>query len=136
MTDLQCAIGLGQLDKLDRISQKRQNDYKKYLTVLEGVGDLEFIKTRSESTFIPFRFSLKTKYKNELVSFLEGNGIQTRSFFFPLHMQPKFINYRNDGCPIARELYEVGICLPIYYSITSLDIEFITTKIIEFFHGK
>ena len=136
MTDLQCAIGLGQLDKLDKISKKRQNDYKKYLSILDGVGDLEFIETRPESTFIPFRFSLKTKYKNELASFLESNGIQTRSFFFPLHLQPKFINYKNDGCEKAKELYEVGICLPIYYSITAVDIEFITTKIIEFFHGK
>ena len=133
MTDLQCAVGLGQLDKLDKICNKRKSDYIKYSNFLNGIGDLKFINVRKESTFIPFRFPIMTSYKNELISHLEKNRIQTRTFFYPLHLQPKFANYKNDNCPNTLKLYNSGICLPIYYSISSEDIEFICMKIIEFF---
>lgn len=134
MTDIQCAIGVAQYKKFPQILKKRLEDFESYREGLEGVGDLKFIKVQEGSTFVPFRFFISTNYKKELLDFLEKNGVQTRSFFYPMHLQPALEIFSNNiKLPVSEELYEAGVCLPLHFYMSKDDILFVIEKIKNFF---
>ena len=135
VTDLQCGVGLAQSEKFPKVFEKKIKNYNLYKEQLMGIGDLEFLEVEANSTFVPFRFFLKTKYKDDLINFLERKGIQTRSFFYPMNKQPSLKSYvqLNQDFPISEYLYNTGICLPLHNYLSKNDIEFITDNIKCFF---
>jgi len=135
VTDLQCGVGLAQAEKFPKILERKIESYNKYKKELEGVGDLSFLKVEDNSSFVPFRFFIRTKYKDKLIEFLEGHSIQTRSFFYPMHQQPPLIQYvpKYQNFPVSEYLYKTGICLPLHMYITNEEITYIVEKIKLFF---
>lgn len=83
--DLQAAIGLEQLKKLDRICQLRNDNRIMIQNTLQTyVNDLNFPRVYSGTEWVPFGVPIICKnreLKQKLVSFLETNGIQTRNYF-------------------------------------------------------
>ncbi len=133
ITDMQCAVGLSQMDKFEAIRQKRLRIDTLYREGLNGVGDIRFLKVENGSTFVPFRFVIRTESKDALISHLEACGIETRSFFYPMHLQPPFRGNANKSLPVSEGLYSSGICLPLHHYLKEDDIYFIVQKIREFF---
>ena len=136
VTDFQCALGISQLDKLKIIAREKLRKFKYYIKLLKNVGDLQFAKIDKDSTFVPFRFFFLTSYKKRLMKYLEQNSIQTRSFFFPLHQQPKLKKYKNDECAVTKSIYKKGLCLPIHHKLSEKNIRFICRKIKIFFENE
>lgn len=133
ITDMQSAIGLVQFKKMPDIIKRRKQLWALYEAGLTGVGDLSFMKIDEHSSLIPFRFYIKTKQKDQLIDFLEANSIQTRSFFYPMHLQPKLKQYARGSLPIAEKLYAEGMCLPIHHHISFEDVNRIIQTIKRFF---
>jgi CDP-6-deoxy-D-xylo-4-hexulose-3-dehydrase len=83
--DLQGAIGLEQLKKLDFICEKRSSNCTKLSNIfIKHLKNIRSVFTLKETTWTPFGvpFICESKeQKQKLVSFLEGNGIQTRNYF-------------------------------------------------------
>ena len=73
--------------------------------------------------------------KSELLEYMESQGIQTRGFFYPLHLQPCFSNlgYNENDFPISNYLYEKGVSLPIFPGLTETQISLVTDSIINFY---
>ena len=116
ITDIQAGIGLAQLDKLRQGEKQRLKTYEHYRNALLGIGDLKFMKVDKSSTFIPFRFAFTSQKKEKIVEALESSGIQTRSFFYPMHLQPalKMFVSEETKIPNAEKLFHTGIALPIH----------------------
>jgi perosamine synthetase len=133
ITDMQAAIGRAQLGKLPAILADRARKWKLYEDGLRGVGDLRFMHILSGSSLVPFRFPIVTAHREALMKEMEARGIQTRGFFYPMHLQPKLRQYATVSCPIAEELNEQGICLPIHYQLTDLQIAEVIAAIRDFF---
>ena len=138
VTDLQCGVGLAQAEKFPMVLQKKIENYQYYYELLDGVGDLSFLKIEKHSSFVPFRFYVCTKYKKELSKFLEERGVQVRSFFYPMNRQPPLQKYNASGQEFANsdKLYDTGICLPLHYYLTRDDIRVIAYNIEKFFNTK
>lgn len=83
--DLQAAIGLEQLKKLEYICKARQSNKKTIQSAfLDNVKNLRFPNTFVETDWVPFGVPVichDRQQKYSLVSFLEKNGIQTRNYF-------------------------------------------------------
>lgn len=129
MTDLQCAVGLAQLRKLSAIVTARRKNHARYQANLEGAAGLRFMRVQPGSTFVPFRFVLLTSRKGAIVEALDQAGVQTRSFFYPMHLQPCLTTYASSPLPVSESLYEQGICLPIHSSLTEADIDYVCETI-------
>ena len=136
MTDVQCAIGVAQFGKFQRILDKRLKNYALYERSLAEVGDLEFMQVEKDSTFVPFRFFLRTNHKQSLTEYLEKSEIQTRSFFYPMHLQPALKSFTSKALSNAELLYRTGTCLPLHHYMSEENIIFISGKIKEFFEGR
>jgi len=136
ITDMQAGVGLAQAKKFNEIKKRKLYIYERYFEKLNGVGDLIFIEVEDGSTFVPFRFYIRTKYKNELSCYMEELGVQSRSFFYPMHLQPKLKQYAHGDLLISEKLYETGLCLPLHNYMNDSDVDYITSLIKKFFSNK
>lgn len=123
ITDLQAAIGLIQLQKLPAILAERARKWQLYKDLIDGIGDIAFMQVDSASTLIPFRFPILSSRRDQLAAALEANKIQTRGFFYPMHLQPKLRADPPQKLPVSEDLHRRGLCLPIHHHLTDSHIE-------------
>jgi perosamine synthetase len=135
VTDLQCAVGRAQLRKLPEIVAKKRDNHARYVANLTDVGGVRWLQVQDGSSHVPFRFALVSHRRAQLAEALEQAGVQTRSFFYPLHLQPALQRYAQAPLPVAEELYRNGICLPVHQGLTSSDIDEISEIIREVHTG-
>jgi perosamine synthetase len=154
ITDIQAAIGLAQIKKLDLIIKKKKNILDLYKKYLDGVTGLEIIEPPDLSDHVPFRVAILFKKKaNEVMEFFDSKGIETRTFFYPLHKQPCFIEImKKQYCDICVEtfglkckmscfqnsqsLYDHGVCVPSYPELKEKEIKYVCDSIREFINEK
>lgn len=121
MTNIQAAIGLAQLERIDDIHQNRrkyENNYKKILdndkfTFQNDIGNRKRI-TWLVSILIDSDID-KDAYLNKL----EENGIDARPFFYPLSIMDIYKTYCNVDTPVTKMLSKRGFNLPTYESLKS-----------------
>lgn len=157
MTDIQMAIGLVQLKKMPQIVSNKQYIHKMYCELLKDVNEIEIIKPNPKvNPYIPFRVVLLTKNEKStnLMAFMSENGIEPRTFFYPIHLQPGYskkgiqCNYQNE-CPCEEGklsdcekfsnsiyAYEHGVCLPSFAALKEEEIIYVCDVIKKYFSEK
>ena len=118
MTNLQAAMGVAQLKKLDKFIEKKRKIAKWYKEGLKELEEKGLIKLHPEmkwakciywiySILIEDKFGIS---KEELMKKLEERGIETRPLFYPIHILPPYKN--DEKFPVAEEISKKGISLP------------------------
>ena len=142
MTDIQCAIGLAQLKRFDKIILKKTLIHKAYTEHLSNLDDVEIYQpSKNVDPYIPFRVLLKTKEEkaSSLMQYMRENDVEPRMFFYPLHLQPPFKKLTNDSrydgknFPVSENVYNNGVCLPSFVSITIEQIEYVCDVIKSYY---
>ncbi len=133
LTDIQSAIGLAQLKKLSQIKKRKLHLLKLYQQQLKGVPGISFFEPEPGAEWIPFRVGILCKKAKKMMKFMAEKGIETRTFFYPLHQQPCFA-YLKDGraFPNATYGYENGICFPTFPTLTDRQVKYICRVIKRF----
>lgn len=135
MTEMQAAVGIAQLRKLSAIIERKLQIYEAYIAGLADVPQLErlFIDPRCKP--VHWFTSFYAENRAELADYLAAQGIQTRLFFCPLHLQPCYQDWADPKMtyPVSTSAYERGISLPSAYSLTDEDQDFIIGKIHQFY---
>ena len=121
MTDIQCAIGLTQLKKLDEIKKRKIKIKEIYIEQLKCIQQITMFKPEKEAEWIPFRIGILCENAHALMEFLRSREIEPRTFFYPLHLQPCYLktnkrNLMDDYFPNSIHGYKHGVCLPAYLS--------------------
>lgn len=145
ITDMQAAIGLAQLKKLDDIIARKRTIASWYHEWLQGLEHIGFLPIEPFSEYVPFRVVLLCEKAQLLMEHLAQHGVQARTFFYPLHQQPCFRNLdRSQGgdfdlgdqyYPHAIDGYERGVLLPIFPTLAEAQVVHICTTIREFYTG-
>jgi len=135
ITDMQSAIGVSQMEKLPIILHKKKEIFENYVKGLSGVGDIKFQKFEDNVKPVHWFTSIFTNKNDELSKFLLEQNIQTRGFFYPLHLQPcynkngeKYVDF-----PVSEEVYNLGLSLPSSYGLSSDNQKYIISTIKKFF---
>lgn len=138
MTNLQAAIGLGQLENIDNHLIIKRKIGEIYNTYLLG---LKYIKTPLHETNyaknIYWVYGILIDEKIEmtvpvLIKKMQISGIGTRHFFYPMHLQPVFIRiglFKNEKYPNAEYLASRGLYLPSGLGLNINDIESICSNL-------
>lgn len=120
MTNIQAAIGLAQLEKIDELVEMRRNNakiYNKYLKKVKGLK-LPIEKSWAKNVYWMYSILVENDYyvtRDKLIMNLGEKRIQTRTFFIPMHKQPIFHNKifsRKEYFPISENISEKGMYLP------------------------
>ena len=145
LTDLQAAVGLAQLAKLNEITRIKHELLAHYHAQLDNLPQVRFINVTPNSTYIPFRAAIYAERAPELIQYMEAHNIQTRTFFYPLHRQPAFGYLKQDtkyagpledrDFPGAVYAYENGVCLPSYPALPVEDLNYVCEQIKAFYQA-
>ena len=131
MTNMQAAIGMAQLERVDEfVEAKRRNSaaYTKILSQVPGITTPPE-KEWAKNVFWMYGIMLEDEFgvkKDEARQALAEKGIETRSFFIPMHAQPAYLDkglFAGEKYPIADEFCRKGFYLPSSTKLTQTDIE-------------
>lgn len=121
LSNVLAAIGLAQLQDLDRRLAHLKNLYGWYGEGLAGLDGIEAPPFQIERGESPQWVDVLARNREGLVAALNAEGMETRKFWYPLHFQPP---YRCDGrrFPNATYLSKHGLWLPSALSVTREDV--------------
>ncbi len=133
-TDLNAFIGLGQVEKLDRMTSQRQAHHNQYV---QALGE-RFIIQRPPAggTVASISFGLLARDRAErrrIVQALSAQGIETRIFSAGnLGLHPFWVNrYGAASFPVADRIHHCGFFLPNHSSMDDADVDHITRVVLE-----
>ncbi len=146
MTDIAAALGLAQLTKLDKLNQKRieiVERYQKGLAPYRRYLQLPQVRPNTFHSFYGYPFTVKKDApfaRQELVSFLESRGVETRPFFGGnLPDQPAFRNEPKrivGKLPVAKFLRDNSIFIGCHPELSSAQVAYLLATFEEFFTAK
>jgi len=137
-TEIEAAIGLGQLERKDDIISKRRTNGR-YLT--EGLSDLDnflqlpCVPKDRDHNFMMYPIVIKRGNKKKLVYFLEKNLIETRDMM-PLLNQPlytKLFGKKEDEFPVAKWINHNGFYIGCHQYLKKVELDYIIDKFHEFY---
>jgi perosamine synthetase len=125
MTNIQAALGLAQLEKIEEALSDRQRVAHHYFELLSPLKELVEVSEPSEDSnhvFWLFNIFIKNATREErdlVIREMDAQGIETRPIFFPLHLLPPYQN--QESFPTAEEWYVRGISLPTHRNLSLSD---------------
>ena len=146
MTNLQAALGLAQLEKLDEsVARKRDTGrfYDEKLAFITRYGYRLPVAVTSDADNIYWVYGIvapSEKACTDIVAFLTEAGISTRPFFWCMHQQPVFENmhlFVNEHYPVAENLARCGFYLPSGLGLTDTQLEMVAGVVASYIeqHG-
>ncbi len=110
MTNIQAAIGLAQLEKIDKfIELKRKNAFL-YNELLMGTPAIVLPVEKEWAKNVYWMYSILVENRDEVMEKLKENAVDSRPFFYPMHVLPP---YKLDGSfPVSEHISEKGLNLP------------------------
>jgi len=133
MTNLQAALGFAQLEKIDTFIEKKRAIASLYSDLLLDQNKIFLQKEMSWARNVYWFFSIIVpEDRDKLRAFLYKNGVDTRTFFYPVNEMPPYKNFRSLSCPTTKYLSRTGLNLPSGVLLKNEDIEYISKKINEF----
>jgi dTDP-4-amino-4,6-dideoxygalactose transaminase len=134
MTDLQAAIGLCQLKKLEKMQKVREKIATTYLEKLINLPGIILPDTRLAPDdrhawhLFPIRLisEMAGLTRDEFINQMGQLGVGTSVHFLPLHLQPYYrevFGTREGQLPVTEKVAQEIVSLPIYPKMTKLDVE-------------
>ena len=135
MTNIQAAMGVAQLELIDEFIYKKTNNYMLYKSWINEIPGLTIAETPNygESNYWYYCLQIKKesygKVKEELMKYLNDNGIQTRPVWYPNHLQKPFKDFQNYKIEKANELWENTLNIPCSVDLKEEDVRKIISKL-------
>ena len=128
MTNLQAAVGLAQLERLDEFIVKHRRTAELYRDGLASVTGLTLQGEEPWAKNVYWMYSIlinpdSGKSPDSVSSHLRSRGIDSRPFFVPIHRQGSYESqYASESYPVAERVAESGLNLPSGNELTDADV--------------
>lgn len=136
LDELQAALLDVKLPQMDGWNKERNSIAEEFNSKLKDVGDLILPVLAKGCTSNYHLYVIRTKKRNELQEHLSKNGIGTLIHYpVPPHLQEAYneMNFKKGDFPLAEEIAETCLSLPIYPGLTLQEIDVICSSIKAFF---
>ncbi|MCH8533399.1 MAG: UDP-4-amino-4,6-dideoxy-N-acetyl-beta-L-altrosamine transaminase [Balneolaceae bacterium] len=138
MTDIQAALGLSQMERLDAYIQSRHelaDRYNKSLSLLPVITPRQKQGTKSAWHLYVVKLDKKstTLERKEVFYSLRKANIGVNIHYIPVHTQPDFkrMGFKTGDFPIAESYYKEAISIPLFPHMTSSQQEAVITALKE-----
>ena len=128
ISDIQCALGVSQLKKIDRFLGRRKEIAKMYN---KSLGDINEIILPTERDYVKsawhlYAIQVQGIDRRKFFERLHKEGILVQVHYMPLHMHPFYQNkfgYKLGDFPVAEKYYENAITLPLFPKMIDSDVK-------------
>ncbi|TAM59482.1 UDP-4-amino-4,6-dideoxy-N-acetyl-beta-L-altrosamine transaminase [bacterium] len=138
MTDLQAALGISQMGRLERFLERRRALAARYGELLDGLplsvpwqapdrnSAWHLYVVRIDSARTP-------RTRREVFDALRARGILVSVHYIPVHLQPYYrrLGFSAGAFPVAERYYEQALSLPLYYGLSDGDQERVAAALAE-----
>jgi perosamine synthetase len=138
MTNIQAAIGLAQTENFDKLANKRIENAMLYNSFLKDINEITLPPSTKGIKNVYWMYGILLKdhskvTRDTLRYELANKGIETRTFFIPIHCQPIYKGWFKGSYPNAEYLCANGLYLPSSTSLTEKEIRYVSRTIKEIF---
>ncbi len=129
MTNMQAALGLAQLKRIDELIARKREIFSLYQENLSGISGLKLNFTAKWALNVYWLVCLEIedyteRDRNNLINALKLCGIDSRPYFYPISDMPMYANNATQT-PVSHKIYKRGICLPSYFDMNNEDLVYI-----------
>jgi len=148
ITDMQCALGISQLSRLDSFVERRREIVDRYNEAFSGVPWLvrPGVCAPANSAHIAWHlytlqidFGALGKTRTQAMDELRQIGVNTQVLYIPVHLQPWYrgtYGYGPAKCPVAENFYKHALSLPLYPAMSDADVERVIEAVRDLAVGK
>ena len=131
MTDIQAALGISQLKKIDIFMKRREEIKNYYLGKLKENKEVECLNYKFNSANHLFIVKIKNGKRDEIYEKFKKENIYCNVHYKPVYLFSYYqrLGYTKGLCPVAEKVYSEILSLPIYYKLDNKTIDVITTFI-------
>jgi perosamine synthetase len=137
MTNIQAAVGCGQMEKIDEYLEMRRNIEKYYNERLEHHQLIEIQKNLPDRKKVCWLYSIKILTETagttigKIRDQLKQQNIDSRPFFVPLHQMPPYQTLPRHNLNNSVEISEHGISLPTFSDLKEQEITYIANSLVD-----
>lgn len=139
LTDIQAALVVSQLDKLESFIQRRKEIVARYDEAFSKIPELFVQQEIPESDTARHLYILRirperlTRNRREFFDAMAAENICCNVHYIPVYYHPYYegLGYQRGICPQAERLYEEMMSLPLYYAMTDEDVEDVIHAVIK-----
>ena len=142
LPNISAAIGLAQLEKIEKIFDEKKRIYERYTKNLQNIKGINIPKIEKWVTrYIMWVYNIYLDKnfptsRDNLVKKLQEKNIETRNAFVPINKQivliKKYALFQENECPNANFIMQNGFYLPSGNTLTNEDIDYICDEIKKF----
>jgi dTDP-4-amino-4,6-dideoxygalactose transaminase len=140
VTDIQCALGLSQLTKLDMFRRRRREIVDNYNSAFSNIAHVQtpHESPDCDSNFhlyvLQFDFEKMGIDRDQCIRELKAAGIQAQVHYIPVHLQPFYrrqYETKVGDCPAAEQYYKGCLSIPLYPEMTIENVEKVVATVKE-----
>lgn len=140
MTDIQAALGISQLGKLDRFVERRRDIARTYSKAFADnpYFDLPVEKSYADHSWHLYPIRLRDADKRKAVfERLREEGLGVQVHYIPVYLQPYYgsMGYESGLCPLSEDFYRREISIPIYHGMGDEDVEYVLKTLPKVLEG-
>ena len=144
ISDINCALGIAQLERIESILEKREKVAGMYGVKLKDLRAIRLPCSSPEMnrSWFVYVVVLADDYteenRNKVLAELKGRGIGCSNYFTPIHLQPfyrKMFGFKEGDFPITEHVSKRTIALPFYSNLGEREIDFVVQNLKEIIAG-
>ncbi len=129
ITDIQCALGISQMKRLDRFAAHRRKLAHRYDEAFAGCKDIVTPYQHPDclSSYHLYMIQVPTEHRREIFENLRNKGIGVNVHYIPVYKLPYYQQhgYQNTCCSNAEAFYARAITLPLYADMTEEQVDYV-----------
>jgi perosamine synthetase len=133
MTNMQAAVGLAQVEKIEEYIEIKRKNAKKYNERLGGISSITLPPEMEWAKNVYWLYSILVDNipRDDFTTRLREKEIDSRPFFYPMHTQPPYADYSNEKLEVAEDIAKRGVSLPSATTLKEDEIDYICKTIAE-----
>ena len=132
LTDIQCALGISQLKKLDKFIARRKEIANVYDNAFSEIEQIDFIKEKEGFDSSRHLYVILVENRKNIFNWLIAEtDLRVNVHYIPVYFHPYYrkLGYERGLCPMAEKYYSRAISIPMFPKLANDEIEYVIEKI-------
>ena len=132
LTDIQCALGISQLNKIDKYIDRRKEISNTYDNAFSKIEQIDFLKEKEGFDSSRHLYVILVENRNNIFNWLIAKtNVGVNVHYIPVYFHPYYrtLGYNRGLCPMAEKYYSRAISIPLFPKLSNDEIEYVIEKI-------